>query len=30
MSKDKIITDAPDVQGLRVLVLSRAMESLGK
>ncbi|HDZ5040614.1 TPA: hypothetical protein RTG64_001103 [Campylobacter jejuni] len=30
MSKDKIVTDAPDVQGLRVLVLSRAMESLGQ
>ena len=27
MSKDKIIADAPDVQGLRVLVLSRAMEA---
>ncbi|TEY00371.1 hypothetical protein [Campylobacter sp. US33a] len=30
MSKDKIITDAPDVQGLRVLVLSRGMEAAQK
>ncbi|HEG0602777.1 TPA: hypothetical protein ACHDL2_000968 [Campylobacter jejuni] len=30
MSKDKIVTDAPDVQGLRILVLSRAMEAADK
>lgn len=30
MSKEKLITAAADVQGLRVLVLTIAMESLGK
>ncbi|MCV3551715.1 hypothetical protein L8X40_04160 [Campylobacter sp. CNRCH_2013_0855] len=29
MPKEKIISEAPDVQGLRVLVLSRAMETAG-
>ncbi|WP_279177019.1 hypothetical protein [Campylobacter insulaenigrae] len=29
MPKEKIISNAPDVQGLRVLVLSRAMEAAG-